>query len=265
MAGTRASTGPRTSPGIRGIVWLLRFLGIVSFVYYAGMVAYVGFYLSFYLFWPLLSGVCFGAAEFLRRRVHAVAWPAWAGPVAIGLIIAAALFFLTVQGLMLRTALRRPDPGLPVLIVLGGQIDENGPMAILKDRLDEAYNYTEDNPDTVIVVTGGQGDNEPRPEAHAMHDYLVDRGLDSARILVEDQSTNTHENMIFALKLLPEGTERTGIVSSNYHMYRAIRLAKTAGIPDPQALPAPSSRFLYAHNAVREFFALIKDVAVGNI
>ena len=265
MAGTHTSTGFGPSRDTRRMAWLLRILAVISIVYYTGMVAYVGFYLSFYLFWPLLSGLLFGVAEFLLRRGRVMTLPGWAGPIVIAVLVVAALFFLTVQGLILRTALNKPQPGLPVLIVLGGQIDENGPMAILKDRLDEAYDYAEDNPDTVLIVTGGQGDNEPRPEAHAMRDYLADRGLDPARILVEDRSTNTHENMVFALELLPKDTDRTGIVSSNYHMYRAIRLAKTAGIPEPQAVPAPSSRFLYVHNALREFFSLIKDVATGNI
>ena len=84
---------------------------------------------------------------------------------------------------------------LDYIIVLGAQVRENGPSVVLKYRLDTAIMYLEENPDTICIVSGGQGKNEPFSEAHGMATYMVQNGVASDRILIEDQSTNTIENI----------------------------------------------------------------------
>lgn len=253
------------STGSRRVVMLLRILAVAALAYYLVMVIQVGFSVSFYLFWPALSAVLAGSAEFVGRKVPVATGPSWLGVAILGLLTVIGVAFIVIQALILGASFREPKPDLPVVIVLGAQVDENGPMAILQSRLETALDYAVENQETLFVVTGGRGKNEPVAEAHAMRDYLVEHGLAEHRILVEDQSTNTHENMMFALELLPQGATTVGIVSSNYHMFRATLLARAAGIPDPQPVPAPSSGLLYVHNAVREFFALVKDAATGNL
>ena len=87
-----------------------------------------------------------------------------------------------------------PD-NLDYLIVLGAQVYKNGPSPVLKFRLDKAYEYLSANPETRCIVTGGQGSNEPFTEASCMADYLVKRGIDSGRIILEDKSTTTAQNL----------------------------------------------------------------------
>ncbi|MFR6589470.1 MAG: YdcF family protein [Gallintestinimicrobium sp.] len=71
------------------------------------------------------------------------------------------------------------------------------------------------------VLSGGQGSNEPVSEAQGMYDDLVKKGIDPKRLILEDQSTNTVENLRFSRKLIPREVQKVGIVTSNFHVYRA--------------------------------------------
>ena len=75
---------------------------------------------------------------------------------------------------------------------------ESGPRAALKYRLDEAVEYLEDNPKTICIVSGGQGANEPYSEAEGMAQYLKEQGIAASRILLEDKSLNTEQNMEYS-------------------------------------------------------------------
>ncbi|MEG1579584.1 MAG: YdcF family protein, partial [Oscillospiraceae bacterium] len=78
-----------------------------------------------------------------------------------------------------------------VMVILGAQVKTSGPSVLLKDRLDTALTYLNANPTLTVVVSGGQGDNEPATEASVMRDYLVEHGYPTEQILLEDSSRNT--------------------------------------------------------------------------
>ena len=86
----------------------------------------------------------------------------------------------------------------------------------------------EENEATLVVVSGGKGSNEPVSEAQGMFDYLVAKGIAPERIVMEDKSTNTKENLEFSQKLIPEAAS-VGIVTNNFHVYRGTRLAVKQG------------------------------------
>lgn len=113
-------------------------------------------------------------------------------------------------------------------IVLGSQIRGDSPGGILRRRLDKAVKYLNANPDTHCIVSGGQGADEIMPEAVAMHKYLVDKGIDSQRILQEDQSTNTRQNLALSRQLLPEDYDGgLVIITDSFHQARAAITAQT--------------------------------------
>ena len=62
--------------------------------------------------------------------------------------------------------------------------------------------------------------------------YLLSRGIPEEDILPEDQSTTTLENLQFSKKILDsyEGRKYTALVSSNYHVYRALRYCREIGL-----------------------------------
>ncbi|HJA93962.1 MAG TPA: YdcF family protein [Candidatus Eisenbergiella merdipullorum] len=182
----------------------------------------------------------------------------------VGLFAAGLLFFLLIEGLIVSRFQAKGEQGLDYLVVLGAQMRENGPSKALKLRLDTAYDYLMENPDTVVVVSGGQGSNEPVSEAQGMYDYLTGRGIAPERIRMEDRSRNTVENLQFSRAFIPKGAS-VGIVTNNFHVYRAERLAEGQGYGKTEGIAAPCDLFFQANNMIREFFGVMKDWLSGNM
>lgn len=179
-------------------------------------------------------------------------------------VLGFALFFF-VEGLILTEFRAKGEPNLDYIIVLGAQMKEKGPSAALKFRLDKAYDYLIANENTICIVSGGQGANEPCSEAQGMYDYLVKRGISGDRILMEDKSTDTSENIAFSARLLNTESDSVGIVTNNFHVFRGVRLARHQGIENVCGIAAPSNVYFQLNNMVREFFGILKDFVFGNM
>ena len=152
------------------------------------------------------------------------------------------------------------------MIILGCMVYEWGPSILLQDRLNTALDYLEDHPDTTVIVSGGQGADEHISEAQAMHDYLVEHGFPSEQILLEDQSTNTYENLLFSNSVIAghgiDVTDDIVVVSNDFHLARVRMLFKRVHGGDYHlyTLAAPTSHLpskikMY----IREPLALIKS------
>lgn len=134
-----------------------------------------------------------------------------------------------------------PEQDCDYLIVLGAGVNGTVPSLSLRERLDAAYEYLNAHPETICIVSGGQGNGEDITEALCMFLYLQEAGIDPSRILMEDQATSTQENLAFSLRLM-ERTEHTriGILSSEYHLLRAKLMAHDQGF-DPILIPAKTT------------------------
>jgi uncharacterized SAM-binding protein YcdF (DUF218 family) len=161
------------------------------------------------------------------------------------------------------------ESDLDYIIVLGAQMRQSGPSIILKERLDTAATYLQENPDTRCIVSGGQGYNEPCSEAQGMYEYLVSCGIDGDRILLEDQSTNTLENIRFSKSILDADCngeyKNVGILTNNFHVYRATHIARKQGLHDVCGIAAPSHPLYLPNNTLRECIGVLKDTLVGNM
>ena len=128
------------------------------------------------------------------------------------------------------------------VIVLGAGLRGTKVSGVLARRLNAAYDFYLENPDIVIVVTGGQGPQEAIPEATAMQAYLVGKGVPSHKIIVEDKSTSTEENFAFAKVLLEQHGISTAqpmaFSTNNFHCYRAGKYAESVGFSEVNAIPA---------------------------
>ncbi len=139
------------------------------------------------------------------------------------------------------------DPGetAQYMVVLGAKVRSDGPSVSLWDRIYAAADYLEAHPDVTAIVSGGKGADEPMTEAQAMYDELVKLGVDPSRIWLEDQATSTWENLNFTLNLIEEKTgqrpEKLGVLSSEYHLFRASLFAKECGV-EFVGIPARTSR-----------------------
>lgn len=189
----------------------------------------------------------------------------------LGVVLFGALELVIWRGSQGRTA--QAGDGPEVMVIFGCQVRKDGPSILLRDRLDTALAYLEDHPNTRIVVSGGKGDDEHQSEAQAMYDYLTGRGVSWNRILMEDQSRNTHQNIQNTWKslcgqmgpwdsaLVPEEC-RYVLVSSDFHLARILMLwQRTTGrLDNVSTLPAPVS---HAPSRVQMFFreplALVKS------
>ena len=153
------------------------------------------------------------------------------------------------------------------VIVLGAGVKDSEPSEILRDRIEQAAAYLKKNPDVICIATGGKGDDENISEAKCIYDHLTAMGIDSDRIWLEDQATSTIENFRFSLALIEEKTgaapERVTVLSNEFHLFRASRMAKDCGLVTDFVAAPTSSGLIRVSYTVREIFALWKYLLVG--
>ena len=178
-------------------------------------------------------------------------------------LLAAACFEI----LMYEAAYRQPpeeDAGF--VIVLGCGIFPDGQLTLsLKNRLDAAYDYLKEHEGSLCIVSGGQGANEPVPEAQAMSEYLRSRGIEPSRILMEDRSDSTLRNLMYSKEIMaryPKQPQTAAIVTSDFHVFRALMLAEQMGIR-AFGIPALTNWRIVLACHVREYAAIIKTWLLG--
>ena len=164
------------------------------------------------------------------------------------------LFLLFLGSLMLQAMDRSEHGDYDALIVLGAAVHGDRVTWVLSNRLDTAYDYAASHPDTVIVVSGGQGDGETVTEASAMAGYLIQKGIDPGRILQEDRAESTAENFAFSKVIINQrlGPDASiGFVTTRFHVFRAGRVAQKGGI-SARGLGAPDVWYIAINNFLRE-------------
>ncbi len=248
------------------VLWGLCFglLGIICILYCVA-IAIGGAGTSFFLIWAVLGAFFVLLGLLLSRRSLMERLPAWFKGMALGLFFFAVLVFGAVEGLILSQYHAVPEPGADYVIILGAQWKVTGPSEVLRRRLDKAIEYLQANPDTKVIVSGGQGTNEPVAEAVGMQEYLVNAGISDTRILVEAHSTNTYENLVFSRGLLDPGKDRVVVVTNNFHLFRAVKIAARQGYENVEGLAASSVIWMAPNNLLREFLGVLKDFLAGNL
>lgn len=119
---------------------------------------------------------------------------------------------------------------LDYIIVLGAGIKGEQITPLLASRIDKGIEILKKNPKALLIMSGGQGKGEDVPEGEAMAHYAIHKGIDESKILIENKSTNTKENLLFSSKLITKESPRVGIVTTSYHVFRSLILAKNLGI-----------------------------------
>ncbi len=219
---------------------------------------------KFYVIWGLLAVLLAALALMCHLRVWEQLPPGIKRCLVI-VVAAGVLIFAVVEGCVLSGFWAKGEPQLDYLIVLGAQVKEDGPSVVLRYRLDAACAYLLENEDTRCIVSGGQGSNEPFSEAEGMCRYLVEKGIPQERILKEDRSRDTSQNIAYSAELIGDRNARVGIVTNNFHVFRGVRLAKHAGFVNVSGIAAPSDPVFLPNNMVREFFGIVKDTVFGNL
>lgn len=175
--------------------------------------------------------------------------------IAGGVVFAAFMLFI---GAMARV--NSADFDEEAVIVLGCGLHGDTPSSNLIDRLTAAIDYSSKNTDAVIVVSGGQGPQEDCTETEAMYKYLVEKGVPSERIIMEDKATSTNENYRFSKEILDGifGDDYEVVyITNSFHSYRAGKLAELNGL-NAKAYNARTKLSSVIPNYCREVLAVIQ-------
>lgn len=157
---------------------------------------------------------------------------------------------------MMNTAKQQPSSHAAYMMILGAGLWGERMSPSLQYRMDTGLSYLKKNPQTKVIVTGGQGVGEDLPEAVAMQRYLVENGIAPERILVEDKAQTTAENIRFSKPLMK--SDHVVIVTNDFHVLRAKLLAERAGMT-VETLAAPTPDSVKAKLFMREYAALLKS------
>lgn len=270
------------------LTWVLAAGALICLLYYLVIILYSGIGTSFAFIW-LLMGVFLGLSaagvRYYQRYPDRLAL--WVPVTLVTLCASGMVIVIIVQMMILGTVPETAEQNLDYVIVLGASVKEDGISKILRLRLDKAAEYAFQNPDTVLVLSGGQGADEPEAEAVAMQAYLLQCGVPENQFLLEDRSHNTTENIAYSRHLIEAQMPRTrefllftpkeeadealrrpvsvGLLTSNFHLYRTMRIAEKQGLEGIQGIAAESDKILFVHYCFRDCFAILKDRLVGNL
>ncbi len=141
------------------------------------------------------------------------------------------------------------------IIVLGSKVNGTKPSYSLQYRIDKAAEYLKSHEKTIAIVSGGQGKGEDISEALAMKQGLIKQNIAEDRIIMEDKSTSTDENITFSKPLIPADMKKGMIVTNDFHMFRAKKIAAKQGL-QLEGLPAKTPKPIIIPSNVREYLAI---------
>jgi len=151
-------------------------------------------------------------------------------------------------------------------IVLGAAIRGEQVSLLLSNRLDKALEYSEKNPNAIIIVSGGQGPGEDISEALAMERFLIAKGLPKERIIKEEASISSYENILYSgifMDNLFDGPCESVIITSDFHIFRAVKIAKQLGL-NTTHIHAKTKWNYIPLNYSRECMAILWLLIIGN-
>jgi len=277
---------------------------ILCFAYWLVLAFYAGPFASQNYIW-LIFGVFFACNALAAKawsygnvtggteQGHIIRLPLWLITALHTLCVVGILIFLVTGILIISKMHPAVEPNLDYVVVLGAKVEEDGtPSKSLKKRLDTAIAYADIYPGTVFVLSGGKDKNEPITEAQAMADYMIYNGISPDKLLLEVQSRNTNENILYSRVLIERVMEerkadspgpklpvqgdkdalfaeerpvRIGFLTGDFHMFRTLSIAKHQGIKQTYGISAESDPVLFIHLCFRECLAILKDKFMGNL
>lgn len=217
-----------------------------------------------------LSGILTAVFVFFApfRKLISHIWSTRFGRILIctAVVIVAVCIILAsvISVLMIKASRDAPDGRPSTVVVLGCKVNGTSPSLMLERRLDAAYEYLSENPDVIVIVSGGKGDDEHISEAECMKNYLTDLGISPERIYMEDKSSSTYENLKFSQKIIEENKLNNDItiVTDSFHQLRAEMIAEELGF-NAYSVSAHTPMWLLPTYWVREWFGVVFQFVFG--
>lgn len=178
------------------------------------------------------------------------------------IIILLIISFILIEGLIIINGNTKTIGEVDYMIILGARLYGDIPSPALYERLKVAEEYLKENTELKVIVSGGQGPDEDISEAEAMERYLLNNGIDKNKIIIEDKSTSTFENIKNSLYIIKEidneESPRVLLVTNSFHIFRSKFLANRLGAK-AYGLPAKVPPTILITQYIREYFAVIKS------
>lgn len=276
------------SRGMQVFLWItsavLLLYAVFAFLYTTVIIYASGRATSFLWFWPVTFLIALLAAGglflVLTGRLPRLRQAAVCLSVFFWLLL---VVFLGFEAVIFSAGRKAPESGAKYVIILGAQVRGEVPTLVLDARIRAAAEYLSEHPQAVAVASGGQGSGENISEAEAIKRGLMRLGIAEERILSEERSTSTAENLKFSAEVIaayetaktalvdgvPEGgagfPEKVVLVTNDFHVYRAARLAGKMGYGQVSGLGATDFFAVTIQYYVREFFAIIMESLRGNL
>lgn len=267
-------------------------LGVLCIAYFIVIVVYAGIGTSFAFIWLFFAALLFFLVYgcwYYSRNMDRI--PRWVPVSVVTTCVAGVVALAVLCVLVFLGAASSDKKNLDYVIVLGARVKEHTVSNSLKKRLDKAIEYAQENPDTMLVLSGGRGPGEDVSEAEVMRQYLEYNGVRPEQLLIEDRSVSTVENIAYSKVVIEEHrnrdkkelvplTRRTtsvpyaiapdkpleiGVLTSNFHIYRARLTAEKWGFDNVYGISADSDPVLFIHLCVRECASIVKDRLMGNM
>lgn len=248
---------------VRGAFFVTGILCLGYFILYASL---AGLTNSFTYAWLAAGAALLVAGVFyapLRACAHAL--PGWVKLPVAGVAIACVLAVAMAECLCVGYGVRAPGAGADYVIVLGTQVRGRTPSYSLARRLDVAYGYLQQNPGTKAILSGGKGAGEEVTEAQAMEEYLLKKGIAPQRLILEDRSVDTEENIRFSMEKIGSKDASVVLATNRFHLFRSVRLAKKQGLSHVEGLGADVMWYTVPNLYLREAFAILYYAARGHI
>ena len=246
--------------------YTLIFISILSIGYFI-IVTLNSRFITAYLTYPIFAFICISYGYFeLKIKISLLSKLPLKLNYFIKIIFAIIIsLFIIIEGLIIHTRINNHLKDSDYIIVLGSRLNGNTPSQLLKYRLDAAFTYHQSFPNTVIIVSGGQGNSEYISEAKAMKKYLIKKGINEDLIIEENKSTNTNENIIYSKKIIDSLTKddyNVTIITNGFHCYRSKLLANKHNLT-AYTYSAKENLNTALHYYIREFFGCLKDILLS--
>ena len=276
------------------LTWILAAGAVLCLAYFITSVIYSGIGTAYAFIWFVfaaglgITAFCVGWYERYPRRIPLRL------PVSLVTLCGAGLvIMLMLQFLIIGKVPQVADSDLEYVIVLGASVKGEKPGRTLELRLDKAAEYALQNPETIMILSGGRSAGQTETEAEVMKRYLLEKGVKDEQMILETNSTSTVENIAYSRMIIdvlrkqkqehhqderalpaylpsvmmqrPDHSREIGILTSNFHLYRALQVAKKQGMTKVSGIASPSDRILFLHFCFRDGLAVLKERLAGNI
>ncbi len=247
------------------LFWLVSGFGIICLLYCIVINIYAGFGTTFSWFWTAAGLIGLAASILIKFMVvHDIKVQRGFQLLTMMVILIFTAIFVFIESIIIIHANLRAGKGMDYILILGAQVRGSNVSRILLKRLETAVSYLKENQRTIAIVSGGRGEREALTEAEAMKQYMVKKGIASDRIVKEDRSKNTFENILYS-KALIKPNAKVAIITSGFHIYRSTQIARKQGLGQIEGLAASTDKLLAVNYYVREVVGVIKDKLVGNL